>query len=129
MIYTSRLELIALQTSLGSNFPPPRARAIKLGNYPLTTEHSTGYLGSLGDYTEPQTCDYAGLNCVHYAHVIANTARELVVLSVFFTSHSTSVKRLHHLRGHASHERYTVSKVEGREINLHIQASPEHDGD
>ena len=47
------------------------------------------------------------------------TARELVVLSGSFTSHSKSVRRLRHLRGHASHERYTVSNVEGREINLH----------
>ena len=57
----------------------------------------------------------------------AVTARELV-LSSSFTSHSVSVRRLLHLRGHASQERYTVSNVEGREINLHIQASPEHDG-
>ena len=48
------------------------------------------------------------------------TARELVVLSGSLTSHSKSVRRLRHLRGHASHERYIVSKVEGREINLHM---------
>ena len=29
------------------------------------------------------------------------------------------LRRLRHLRGHASHERYTVSNVERREINLH----------
>ena len=37
----------------------------------------------------------------------------------FFTFHSMSVRQHRHLRGHASHERYTVSTVEGREINLH----------
>ena len=47
------------------------------------------------------------------------TARELVALSDSFTSHSISVRRFRHLRGHASHERYTVSNVEGREVNLH----------
>ena len=40
------------------------------------------------------------------------TARELVVLSGSFTSHSMSLRRLCHLRGHASHERYTVSNAE-----------------
>ena len=48
------------------------------------------------------------------------TARVLVILSGSFTSHSKSVRWLHHLRGHASHERYTVSNVEGWEINLHM---------
>ena len=47
------------------------------------------------------------------------TARELVVLSGSFTSHSKSVRGLSHLRGHASHERYTASTVQRREINLH----------
>ena len=47
------------------------------------------------------------------------TARELVVFSGSFTSHSMSVKRHRQLRGHASHERYTVSNVEGQETNLH----------
>ena len=47
------------------------------------------------------------------------TARELVVLSGSFTFHPKSVRRLSHLSGRASHERYTVSNVEGREINLH----------
>ena len=47
------------------------------------------------------------------------TARELVVLSGSLTSHSMSVRRLHHLRGHASHKGYTVSNVERWEINLH----------
>ena len=46
------------------------------------------------------------------------TAGELVVLSGSFTSRSMSVRRYHHLRGHASHERYIVSNVEGRELNL-----------
>ena len=47
------------------------------------------------------------------------TARELFVLSGSFTSHSKTVRWLHHVRSHASHKRYTVSNVEGREINLH----------
>jgi len=47
------------------------------------------------------------------------TARELVVLSGSFTSHSMSVRRHRHLRGHASHGRYAVSNVGGREINLY----------
>ena len=51
------------------------------------------------------------------------TARELVVLSGSFTSHSKSVRRLRHLRGHASHERYTVSNVEGAR-NKSPQAYP-----
>ena len=48
------------------------------------------------------------------------TARGLVILSGSFTSHSKSVRWLSHLRGHVSHERYTVSNVEGREINLRV---------
>ena len=55
--------------------------------------------------------------CIGTLRVV--TARELVVLSGSFMSHSMLVRRLHHLRGHASRERYTVSIVEGREINLH----------
>ena len=47
------------------------------------------------------------------------TTRDLVVLSGSFTSHWKSVRRLSHLRGHGGHERYTVSTVEGREINFH----------
>ena len=47
------------------------------------------------------------------------TARELVILSGSFMFHSMSVRRLRHLCEHASHERYTVSNVEGREVNLH----------
>ena len=47
------------------------------------------------------------------------TARGHIVLIGPFTSHSKSVRRLRHLRGHASHERYTVSDVAGREINFH----------
>ena len=30
-----------------------------------------------------------------------------------------SVRRHHHLHGHASHDRYTVSKAEWQELNLH----------
>ena len=47
------------------------------------------------------------------------TARELVILSGSFTFHSKSARWLRHLRGHASHERYTVSNVEGQQTNLH----------
>ena len=47
------------------------------------------------------------------------TARELVVFSGSVTFHSLSMRRHRHLRGHASHERYTVSSVEGRQTNLH----------
>ena len=43
--------------------------------------------------------------------------RELVVLSGSFTSHSMSVRRCR-LRGHASHDRYIVSNVEGWKRNL-----------
>ena len=46
------------------------------------------------------------------------TARELAVLSGSVTSHSMSLRRLRHLRGHVSDERYTGSNVEGREIKL-----------
>ena len=46
------------------------------------------------------------------------TARKLV-LSGSFTSHSMSVRQHPHLRDLASHGRYTVSIVEGRETNLH----------
>ena len=42
------------------------------------------------------------------------TARDLVVLSGSFTSHSTSVRRHRHLRGLSSHETYTVSNAEGQ---------------
>ena len=45
--------------------------------------------------------------------------RELVVLSGSFTFHSLSPRWHRHLRGHASHERYMVSKVKGRETNFH----------
>ena len=48
------------------------------------------------------------------------TARELVVLSGSFTSHSMSVRGHRHLRGRGSPERYAVSNVEGREINRHF---------
>ena len=47
------------------------------------------------------------------------TARELVILSGSFTSHSKSVRWLCHLHGHMSHKRYTVSSVEGQKVNLH----------
>ena len=46
------------------------------------------------------------------------TARELVILSSSFMPHSMSKRQHRHLCGHASHERYTVSYVEGRETNL-----------
>ena len=55
--------------------------------------------------------------CIGKLRVV--TARELVVISGSFTSHSMSVRRLRHLRGHASHERYRVTTVEGRQRNLH----------
>ena len=57
--------------------------------------------------------------CIIMGTLRVVTARALVTLSSFFTSHSMSVRQLHHLHGHASHERYTVSNVEGQEINLH----------
>ena len=47
------------------------------------------------------------------------TAREHVVLSGSFMFQAKSVRRLRHLRGHASPERHRVSNVERREINLH----------
>ena len=46
------------------------------------------------------------------------TARELVVLSGSFTSCSVSVRWHCDLCGHVTHERYTVSSVEGWERNL-----------
>ena len=47
------------------------------------------------------------------------SARELVILSGSFTSHSKSVWWPRHLCGHVSHARCTVSNAEGQEINLH----------
>ena len=64
--------------------------------------------------------------CIGTLRVV--TAGELVVLSGTFTSHPMSVRRLRHLRGHASHDRYTVSNAEGWEIHLH-KPLPAHDGD
>ena len=58
--------------------------------------------------------------CVYVGTLSVIAARELVLLGGSFPSHSTSVRRLRHLRGHASYERYAVSNVEGREINLQI---------
>ena len=46
------------------------------------------------------------------------TARELVIFSGFLASESKSVRRCRHLCGHASHDRHTVSSVEGREIKI-----------
>ena len=45
---------------------------------------------------------------------------------VLFTSHSKSVRQHRHLCGHASHKRYTVSKLKGQEINF--QKSLPHKG-
>ena len=47
------------------------------------------------------------------------TARELLILGGSFTSQSMLVRWLHHLHGHTSHKRHTVSGIEGQEINLH----------
>ena len=47
------------------------------------------------------------------------TAREHVVLSGSFMSHSMSARPHRHLCGHVSHKRYTVSNVEGWETNLY----------
>ena len=41
------------------------------------------------------------------------TARELVILSGSFTSHSKLVRQLSHLRGHAGHRRYTSPILKG----------------
>ena len=57
--------------------------------------------------------------CVYMGTLTVVTVTELVALSGSFTSHSKSVRRPRHLRGHADHETYTVSSVEEREINLH----------
>ena len=47
------------------------------------------------------------------------TAREVVILSGSFTSHLKLLGRHCHLHGHMSHERYTVSSVDGQEMSLH----------
>ena len=53
-------------------------------------------------------------------HCQQEVSKELVVLSGSFMSHSKSARTASpFLLGRASHERYTVSNVEGREINLH----------